>query len=135
MKDNIEIKFQWKDIDINNVLQFPAIYRFIFYHGNNKKIYIGETSNLKRRYEQYNELKAHSSQTTNLEIQKLLDEYKDKSKMQYLEVSYLRLNNKLVINNNQNEILKNSFIRKFLENYFIIKSQLMDRKIIVNKKG
>jgi len=132
-----EIKYTWKKIDYENYKknhEYPAIYKWKF-KIYSEEIYIGETKNLRKRIYQYNS-KADKTQTTN----KIIQEKKANAKnveLYELNISYLKFCSVELINPQiiQTNILKDGFIRKFIENYFILKYKYIDRKNVINKDG
>jgi hypothetical protein len=137
MDDKLVIKYSWKTVSKSDLKGCPAVYRFVFPVGkNNREHYYGETANLKKRAYQYNH--PHSTQSTNLRLNEKINT--TNIAMQIVKITYLKINNSkggvlISKDNEQEKILKSQFVRRFLENYFTMKSKTVDRKIIVNKGG
>jgi hypothetical protein len=134
-EDTIEISYTWENIDFKNIDSKPAIYRFIVYNyeSKNEAYYIGEAVNLIDRRKGYD--KPGPTQGTNIWMNNILKEYKND--FQKINISYLKISDKIVISSkeDQDKELKSSFIRKFIENYLIVKAKFIDKKEILNREG
>jgi len=133
MKENLEIKCEWQKLnheDYKNFNSNPAVYMWII----DDIYYVGETLNLKKRINGYNH--PGKTQWTNIRMKNELDKANE-IEFYILNISYLKLNNHELINksNSQENVLKDSFIRRLVENYFIVKTKYVDQKELHNAKG
>lgn len=141
-KVKIEIAYKWEKvvddsrnfvfINIKNIKEIkkmigkeydtPAVYKWVF----GKKIYVGETNNLRNRIYQYG--KPGKSQKTNEMINKFLKESIDPN-FEIIKLNDIKLNGKLL-----RYKLESSFVRKFLENYLILEA-IQNGDEIINQKS
>ena len=141
VKVKIEIAYKWeKVVDDNRNFMFniknikgikkiigkeydtPAVYKWVF----GKKVYVGETNNLRNRLYQYGE--PGKSQKTNKKINKFLKESIDNN-FEIIKLNDIKLNGKLL-----RYKLKSSFVRKLLENYLILEA-IQNGDEIINRKS
>ena len=134
MKGSLEIIADWEDttgVLHNKLEKNSAIYKWVI----GKAIYIGETVNLAKRIRGY--IRPGPTQTTNKRINSFIEKAKT-VEFYVLNISSLKINETEIINSsNQDEVLKDVFIRKLIENYYLVQAKLEGVELLnaVGRKG